>query len=1138
MANPKLSSLTEAFTAPALNVSLWNTISGGTPVLDTVNDLVSLPMPTTSGAILTFGESALFDATGCAMYAQVGVAANGNGGTKSIMRVRLDANNAMTMRVESGIFRQSLISGGTTTNLALPTYDPHAHRWWQLRESGGVFFADASPDGLNWTNLGQMAYTWDATAITLRFESQASVTEVAGNATTVQNINCRIGGTDNPNWPDVRDEWGAAWAANGGDSPLDRYVDVSLRTRGSTTVSRGRQYELDQVRSGTYTVALANTDAALDPTNASGPYAGHVLPYQPYRKRAQWPATRNMLTQVQATGGDLGVQPLGPINAGNSGPSIFTDTDPSLGSFVASATAWQGSTVMQFAVPGTATAGQRVCFTPQPGVAPGRTYTVQMRVRNITPSTTVQVAAQQHYLTAANVTASLALSSTVTLTGSATAPWTLVSVTATAAATAALIFQGLRLIAPPSATCSVQVDGWQMEEAATASAWACPGAWYPIIAGFVEDWPSQWDMGGTYGTVSPTPVDAFALLSQRTLDDPLTAEINSHNPRFLFTLNDPQGSASASDATGSYLPAPLTVSKYGAGSLTFGNAITATDTTNGVFTGGSDAVATVNNASPGTNLYAAATYISLAKAGIGWPGGLWAASFTRMVAFRYTGPVPTSGYATVWSASPRSKSSLSLLGVVIAPDQKPYVFVNGPGGAGFSLNPPGGTVCDGNWHLITYSFNAATLGVSVGMDGVSGGTATLTAAMLPTDMNAEALGAWIEADLGNAASWNYKGDIAYAAEFPAVLSGSDLTQIYKAWKNSCTGDSTNARYSRILRYAGYIGPSSVQTGLTTSMGAAAFGGQDAVTALQAVVETEGGEHFVDASGAVTFRSRAARYDAFTPTVIFGERTDLGEIPYEDCQTSYDSTHLGNIVTVTQDGTGQVFKAPDQASITAYFPRPMSRTINSSSALECQDAASYLLSRYKQPATRVSTLKMHPSANPAIWPVCLGLELGTRVRVMRRPPGVPATTIECFAENIAWSFDDTGEATLTLQCSPADLTPYAVFAAWHTVTSQAYPIGTSGIAVKPNEDNTNPLASQIAPGQQIILEPGTANAETLTVSTVGATSPGWTFGVLVMTSATTKAHPALAVISEALPAGTTDPTLYDASAVFDAVTFAY
>jgi hypothetical protein len=321
------------------------------------------------------------------------------------------------------------------------------------------------------------------------------------------------------------------------------------------------------------------------------------------------------------------------------------------------------------------------------------------------------------------------------------------------------------------------------------------------------------------------------------------------------------------------------------------------------------------------------------------------------------------------------------------------------------------------------------------------------------------------------------------------------------------------------------------------MGPAAIAGQDALSALQAVVDTENGEHFASANGTMVFRARSARYNATVPMYVFGENVAGGEWPYLDCQLDFDPTHLSNLVTVTQESTGQQFTAQNAASQTAYFARTLTRTINSTSAAECQDAASYLDSRYSQPLTRVSALLLDPSANPALWPVALSLELGMRVRVMRRPPGVPAIQIECFVENLAWTIGDDGTAQLQVMCSPADTTPYGVFSAFHT-TMAAASSGVTSVTLNAGADNTNPLAAQVNTGQLLVLGQGTANQETVTVKAVAASSSGWSTCVVTLTAATTKSHAAGDTVCEPLPSGTTDPTTWDAVSQFDNTCFAY
>lgn len=1139
MANPKLSTLQDPFTGSVINTALWSNITSGAASLDQVNDLVVLAMPTTSGAMNSFGSSTLFDATGSQIYAEVGAAANGNGNTNTIFRLSLDSNNYISLQVASGgAFQLNLKIAGVQTSTVLPAYDPNAHGWWRLRESSGVFYADVSADGLNWANAGSAAYSWNATAVVFKFATSAGGAEVAGNVATIQHANTMGGGPFNINWPTLEEAWAPFWNCNGGDIPLDRYVDLTSRTEGQSSTTRGRQYETDQIEAGTATFTAQNKDGVLDPDNAAGPYFGHIEPAQPYRKRAQWPPTRNLLTQVQATAGDLGGQPLGTIDRSNSGPSIFTATDTTHGSFVASASAWQGGTVMQFAVPAATAPVTEIVYTPQPAVTPGTQYTEQIQARNVTASTAIQVWAYIATYNAAGTGISTHISAATTLTGGTAPAWTPLTVSATLDAATAFIHVGLMVAVAPTSTVAVQVDGWQLEKATAASTWCCPGVWYPWASGFTDEWAAAWTNGGTYGTITPTTYDTFGLLSQRTLLDALTQEITNHNPRFLYQLDDPAGSTAATDATGQNPAAPLTSSKYGAGSAVFGTSITAANTTTGIYVGSGGTVLTFNNPNPGQNGNQASTVLSLSGAGIKGPANplLW----TRMLAFRYTGAVPpVGGSANIWGAVDGSHATGAQFSLYIDSNGHLNWLLSGPASGGALSTATTFSVADSNWHLAMVAYDGTGTGfLQYFVDGASIGSYSVGPAYAPTGLVGDNLGAYLAPANGAATSNNFKGDVSFVAEFPTLLNGTDASGLYTAWRSACAGESTDARYSRILRYAQYIGQSSIQTGLTTSMGAAAFAGQDALSALRDVVATENGTHFVARDGTVTFQSRSTRYNSLTPMYTFGERADLGEWPYEDAQPTRDTAHLANIVQVTQTSTGQVFSAANAAAQVSYFPKTLTRDINSTNTFECQDAANYLLSRYVNPVTRIQTLVLHPSAMPAMWPVCLSLELGMRIRVMRRPPAAPPIVVDCFIEKIDTSNDDAADATWTLQCSPVDLTPYGVFASFHTTLHTTVASGVTSITINAGADNTNLAAAQIGPGQHLVLGQNSANQETVTVLSVAATSPGWTTCVITLTAATAKSHAAGDVICEPLPTGVTDPTTWDNVSMFDGIAFAY
>ncbi|WBP87037.1 hypothetical protein [Kitasatospora cathayae] len=891
---------------------------------------------------------------------------------------------------------------------------------------------------------------------------------------------------------------------------------------------------------------LANNDGALDPMNSTGPWHGRVLPYSPMRIRAQYPPTQNMLMQGAATGGDVGAT-LGTVDSQNPSIWISSATASADGSVVADATAYRGSNVLQFGIPAstppTPLSNARIFYALNPSFVPGKPYTFQAQIRNVTASTSLTVAPFFGWygpdVTGANATYNVG--SSVTLTGSATAPWTSVTYTATAPTSGVYgMFAGVLVTATsPASAVNLQADALQLEKGSTATAFTVPGVSYPMYSGFVERWPSKWDFGGTYGVVEPTAVDAFALLSQRQLNDPLTQEIYNHTPNFIYPLGDPQGVSYFTDATGNHGPASIGVSAYGAGSLTAGNKIQSA-TAGGTFLS-SNTVVTIANQYPGTTTVGAASFVDLTYGGIRGPKdpGNW----TRILAFRYTGPVPASGASAVmWTAfdGQRSNNYPSGSRIEIGIDSNGHVYcqVRGSNGTNVYGNNTNVNVCDGNWHLAIISY-AYTVGFGVAVDNANisyfGGYSSATN---PTGLISDSVGGWVDPGTGNGTVYNYQGDIAYAAEFTGFFFANDVTNIYNAWRNAFAGDSTDQRYARILRWAGYTGATDIAAGQTKSMGPAKVAGQDALSALNDVVQTENGVHYTSTSGTLTFRGRSTRYNSTTPLYTFGENTAAGEWPYENVELDFDSTHLANLVAVTQPSTGQTFTAADATSQTNFFPRSMSRTVNSANALECQDAANSFLSRYKNPLTRVQSIKLHPSANPGLWPVCLSLELNQRVRIMRRPFGAPAIQVDCFIEHIQWDLDDQNEASVTLQCSPVDATPYGLFASFHTALSVQASSGASSITIANGADNTNPAAAQIGPGQQLVLEPGTANSETVTVQSVGATSAGWTTCVIALTANLTKTHAANSVVCEPLPSGVTDPTTYDASAKFDSAAFSY
>ncbi|MBP5896308.1 hypothetical protein [Streptomyces scabiei] len=280
--------------------------------LDTALDRVKLLCQATYQTLSALGP---FDATDSSFYARITPAPVGAGTTQTIMRFGVTPTTAspttptaVASSPPASPTRASTPTSSSAHTTRTPTLVAAARerRERPVRHVAGRLDVDQP---------ASIAHTWSTAAVFATFLCGYYGSEAAGMAGYVDHVNTTTSapGQLNLNWPLVEDGWGPYWNANAGATPTDRYVEVTKRTRGTVSVSRGSQYELDQVRSGEASLSLANVDAALDPLNTSGPWSGHIAPYQPYRRRAQWPPTRNILTQVQATGGDLGGYALGTI---------------------------------------------------------------------------------------------------------------------------------------------------------------------------------------------------------------------------------------------------------------------------------------------------------------------------------------------------------------------------------------------------------------------------------------------------------------------------------------------------------------------------------------------------------------------------------------------------------------------------------------------------------------------------------------------------------------------------------------------------------------------------------------------------------------------------------------------------------
>ena len=173
----------------------------------------------------------------------------------------------------------------------------------------------------------------------------------------------------------------------------------------------------------------------------------------------------------------------------------------------------------------------------------------------------------------------------------------------------------------------------------------------------------------------------------------------------------------------------------------------------------------------------------------------------------------------------------------------------------------------------------------------------------------------------------------------------------------------------------------------------------ALSLLQDIDQAENGRLFVSAGGSVTFQDRHA---AFKPPYNASMGTigdSLAELPYLDIRLSYDDSQIWNEVNVSRQG-GSVQTASGTASGTAYYTRTLERTglpiVSDAEALSC---ANWLLSRYKDPYLRVTSVTLSGQMTDSLWAHALGRDIGDRVTVVKRTPAGGTINQDCIIEAI-------------------------------------------------------------------------------------------------------------------------------------------
>lgn len=935
-----------------------------------------------------------------------------------------------------------------------------------------------------------------------------------------------------------------AWNAGGNSAAPNHWYTVSKRLRGSwkATLS-GRQYELDQISSGTMSFSLDNLDGAFDPDNAASFFYPYVLPYRRARLIWQISPTRNLLYPWVASG-----TAITSMAASWGAMATASGLSPSLSGLTTAHTWTLANSTPSGAAFGLAGATRSwVAFdcegtTVTPGAAYAAGIDVQLASGGMS-SLGLQLQLQFYSLTGTLL--STASSSATSITTS----WARLTASGTAPATAAFGILALVTTAGTTAITTVRATGWQLEQAAAATGWASPGSWAELWQGFVERWPQSWGQGGKYGQVDVTCVDALAPLSQLTLQQVMPAWLASTSPQYWFDLasTGPSPDVPAGTAFLDNSGAGVALDPIGANYAT-GVAITSTNDSGTLWNVPGPVMSLLSNQSAALGNSSGATYLQPWDGDhLMLPSGAW----TRMICFRTTNVPGTGGRYSV--ASLWASTNTGFISGSGSSQDGAYLFINSDGHVGLNVqnnvgsalvavNPLVG-VCDGNWHCVIASLSSDGKTIQVTVDN-SLWTNTAASDMHGT-YTQDAIGTLIVGTTINTQPFN--GDLAYFAQWTSELSGATRDTLARGFTRGWAGDTVAGRIQNILTASGFH--TGAQGGFTFigsvgQLGTVATAGQSPLQLIQTAAASEAGQFAVDRNGTTTLYGHLWRWIQSTPVAIFGENFAGGEIPArDDIKFEQDPSHLYNDVQVTCDGAVDVTAATqlqevtDTTSQTAYFPQTLAVSINAQNVSTGKGLAGYLLSQYKDPHSRIGQVTIDLAHNPTLQAKVSQLAFADLVRVMKRPTLAPAKQLDGFIEQVEWSGDDASTLQLRLQISPASQYRYWMISAAWAALSAGIASGVSVVTTGPISGNSSIAAQYVLPGGfQMVLGYGTANAETVTIQSVQVVSPGYSTVQLTLTAPTTKSHSTNDVIcsplpSISLPPGGTYPSCFDSAAAF-------
>lgn len=781
------------------------------------------------------------------------------------------------------------------------------------------------------------------------------------------------------------------------------WTDLTTSLRTLQQYARGRQYELGTTLTASPIVGLRDVSETINPDNTGSALYGQILPYRGALLMGTWPnpSAGNLInTGAWRVAMDPGFE--------SYGLGVVLPWMTAVGGVVATvttATPHAGTKDYTWAVANGATV-QGVQWTVY--TMPGTQYTVSAYVQQASASTQGIYADGSVGTTTVTTGAYVRLTKTFT----ATQPTTVLAVLTSGTAVAG----------------TVNLDDIQLEEGAAASVFTTTGSVvYPIFKNYAERYTRTWDSQGFEGKVEIPCVDGFAALAATQIYSEYREAVTGLLPDFYWPLDDPSGTTQWLEQSGNNGPPMVAVAaKYGPGA-----GVTAAASIAIVGDAGATGVNFPANASPNSTTEAmtilACGNIPGILPGVGqiaWPSNItptWSASVSCWMtgtptAATIAGDLVVPNWGT--KSGPQTNPLALIFGGLSAPGNPiaTYQVILSAGGlpVGCAAVAGGVNVGDGKPHHMvgTVTQDVTNTTTKVYADGVLVATQTLTTAGLGGPIAHQADGIMLGGTIDKAgqAAGSPSGTVAHVALWSRALSAGEVTTLWTAGGLGYSGETSGTRIGRHLALGDYTAPTRISAGSTT-MGPPTYQGSiDLYTDSQNTTTAEGGCMWMAPDGAYVFEGRQDRWLRLTPSYTLGENVAGGELPYNGgIEYDYDPQFLFANVSWSRNG-GATGVGGTTAEIATARKRFFGRTFGPQGSdfatdQQAADAANWTFYTHNRPITRINAIVLDPASNPVLWPFCLSVEIGQRIRVIRRPKAANAgagitITQDFFVENVA------------------------------------------------------------------------------------------------------------------------------------------